>query len=71
MTQAAEKTVPTRYQILRVHDSDLQVLYDAGWSYVEPDEVPGYSIISWQSDKPPVVPLSFAKVATSEVGHAG
>lgn len=71
MTQAAEKTVPTRYQILRVQDSDLQGLYDAGWSYVEPDEVPGYSIISWQSDKLPVVPLSFAKIPETGASHVG
>jgi hypothetical protein len=51
MTTVAEKTVPTRYQILRVHDSDLKGLYDVGWSYVEPDEMPGFSIIAWQSDK--------------------
>ncbi|OYU91846.1 MAG: hypothetical protein CFE29_03065 [Bradyrhizobiaceae bacterium PARB1] len=70
MTQAA-KTVPTRYQVLQVHDSHLQGLYDAGWAYVEPAEVPGYSIIAWQSDKPPVVPLSFAKVPATEAGHVG
>jgi hypothetical protein len=69
MTTVAEKTVPTRYQILRVHDSDLKGLYDVGWSYVEPDEMPGYSIISWQSNKPPVVPLSFAKTPATERPH--
>jgi hypothetical protein len=65
MTEAAEKT--TRYQVLQIHDADLKGLYDAGWSYVEPAEVPGYSIISWESDKPPVVPLSFARASVEAV----
>ena len=66
MTQAAEKPALARYQVLQVHDTDLKGLYDVGWSYVEPAEVPGFSIISWESEKPPVVPLSFAKISAKE-----
>ena len=71
MTQPA-KTVPTRYQVLQVHDDNLVGLHEAGWSYVEPAEVPVHSIIAWESDKPPVVPLSFAKLRATEVAvHVG
>jgi hypothetical protein len=66
MTQTAEKVALTRYQVLQIHDTELQGLYDAGWSYVEPAEVPGFSIISWESGKLPVVPLSFANIPAKE-----
>jgi hypothetical protein len=60
-------TAKSRHQSMQVHDSDLLGLYDAGWSYVEPAEVPGFSIIAWESDKAPVVPLWFITPASAQV----
>jgi len=46
-----------RYPIQQVPETELSAWYDIGWSFVEPAEVPGFSIIKWESDKPPVAPF--------------
>jgi len=46
-----------RYPIFQVPDSELSEWYDIGWSFVEPAEVPGFSVIKWESDKIPVAPF--------------
>lgn len=54
---AAGVTTSTRYMVQQVHDSEVSDWYEIGWSYVEPAEVPGFSIIKWESAKPPVAPF--------------
>lgn len=53
----SKKPETVRYQMTKqVHDSEIAAWYDVGWSYIEPAEVPGYSVIKWESPKRPVQP---------------
>lgn len=51
-------TERTRFPVLTVRDSELEEWYGAEWSYNAASERPGYSVISWPHDRPPVAPLS-------------
>lgn len=52
-----------RYPILQVPDAEIADWYDVGWSFIEPAEVPGFSVIKWESDKPVVAPFRAAECA--------
>lgn len=50
-------TERTRCPVLHIPTDEVVPWYDSGWSFVEPAEVPGFSIIAWEHPGDPRQPF--------------